>query len=60
MAHANSYRYLTAAARIPSQASPRGISGRQRGTGTGFLRELRFSSVGIIPPILNTHISLIS
>jgi hypothetical protein len=43
--HAVSRRPLT------SKSSPRG---GQSGTGTGFLRELLFSPLSIIPPVLHT------
>jgi hypothetical protein len=50
MAQAVSRRPLTAEARVLDLVNPCGICGGQSGTGTGFLRVLRFSPVNIIPP----------
>ena len=52
MAEAASRRPLTAEARVRSRVGPCGICGGQSGTGTGFLRVLRFFPVIFIPPVL--------
>jgi hypothetical protein len=41
------HRPLAAKARVSVRVNPRGICGRQSGTGTGFLRVFRFSPVNI-------------
>jgi hypothetical protein len=53
MAQAVSRRPVNAEARVRSRVVPYGICGGQIGTGTGFPRELRFSSVSFIPPVLH-------
>jgi hypothetical protein len=50
MTEAVSRRPLTAEVLDSARVSPRGICGGQTGTGTGFLRVLRFSAVNVIPP----------
>jgi len=50
-----SRRPLTAEAKVRYHASPREIYGGEIGNETGFFRVLRFSSVGIIPPMLHNH-----
>jgi hypothetical protein len=57
MAQAVSRRPLTTEARVRAQVNPCGICDGQSGTGTGFLRVLRFSPVNIIPPSLSKLIS---
>jgi hypothetical protein len=47
MAQAVSRRPLTAEARVRSRASPRGICGRQSGTGTGFPLSISFHRCSI-------------
>jgi hypothetical protein len=50
MAQAVSRRPLTTEARFRAWVSLCGISGGQRGIGTGFLRVVPFSNANIIPP----------
>jgi hypothetical protein len=57
MAQVVSRRPLTAEARVRARVNPCGICGGQSGTGTVFLRVLRFSFVNIIPPSLSKLIS---
>jgi hypothetical protein len=49
IAHAVSRRLPTAAARFRAQVRSRGIYGGQSGTGSGFLRVLRFPLPVLIP-----------
>jgi hypothetical protein len=51
-------RPLTMEVRVRSQVSPCWISGAQSGMGTGFSPVLRFSSAGIITPVLHTQLHL--
>jgi hypothetical protein len=50
MTQAVSRRPLTAESRVRAWVNPSGIYGGHSGTGTGFLRVLRFSPVNVIPP----------
>jgi hypothetical protein len=50
MAQAVSCRPLTAESTVRALVNPCGICDGQSGTGTGFLRVLRFSPANIIPP----------
>jgi hypothetical protein len=59
MAQAVGRRPFTAQALVRSQTSPHGICGGQSGTGTVFLRVLRFSPVSIVPPMLYTSIYVV-
>jgi hypothetical protein len=47
MAQVVSRRPLTAEARVRARVNPCGICGGKGGTGTGFLRVLRFSALNI-------------
>jgi hypothetical protein len=49
---------LSSEARVPSQAIPCEIYGRQSSSETCFLPVHRFSPVSIIPPMLHTHSSI--
>jgi hypothetical protein len=53
MAQAVSHRPFTAGAWVRARVNPREICGGQSGTGTVFLRVIRFSPVNIVPPLLS-------
>jgi len=60
MAQVVSYQLFTTTAWVQSQASPCGICGRQRGTGTHFSLNTSVLPNSVIPLVFHAHCSTIT